>query len=261
MPGTCDADEKSPISLRRNLRYPVVGTPAAGYLFGRVVIESKLRNMAVVFELLLVFLVAGCLLALSSGSGRLTSPVIVPLVLVMGSLLANFVHRGRLADLGLCWGSWAEGLRLLALVCIGSFFLLFVCLWGCRLLDMRWPLSAKPPTDRRLWWMLFQFTHVAFPEELFFRGYVQARIGCLGRTICSKNSLFPQVFAIIVAAFVFALIHALMWKNAACMLTFFPGLVLGWLFLQTGSLLTPVLFHGIANIGYGMMVVNILGWH
>jgi membrane protease YdiL (CAAX protease family) len=38
-------------------------------------------------------------------------------------------------------------------------------------------------------------------------------------------------------------------------LTFLPGLILAWLFLRTGSLLAPIVFHGLANVSYAMMAM------
>ncbi len=40
-------------------------------------------------------------------------------------------------------------------------------------------------------------------------------------------------------------------------LTFLPGLLLGWLFLRTGSLLSPILFHGLANVSYAVMALTL----
>ncbi len=37
------------------------------------------------------------------------------------------------------------------------------------------------------------------------------------------------------------------------MLTFFPGVVMGWLYWKSDSLLGPILFHGCANIGYAWL--------
>jgi membrane protease YdiL (CAAX protease family) len=34
--------------------------------------------------------------------------------------------------------------------------------------------------------------------------------------------------------------------------TFLPGLVLAWLFIRTRALLAPILFHGLANVSYGL---------
>jgi len=40
--------------------------------------------------------------------------------------------------------------------------------------------------------------------------------------------------------------------------TFLPGLILGWLFIRTGSLLAPILFHGLANTFYCMLAMALL---
>jgi len=51
------------------------------------------------------------------------------------------------------------------------------------------------------------------------------------------------------AAF-FAIAHAMVYGQLISVLTFLPGLILGWLFVQTRSLLAPILFHGLANTWY-----------
>ncbi|MBW7992570.1 MAG: CPBP family intramembrane metalloprotease [Planctomycetes bacterium] len=42
------------------------------------------------------------------------------------------------------------------------------------------------------------------------------------------------------------------------LLTFLPGLVLGWLFIRTKSLLAPILFHGLANTCYCLMAATFI---
>ncbi len=55
------------------------------------------------------------------------------------------------------------------------------------------------------------------------------------------------------AAGVFALCHVLVLGDAVSALTFFPGLIFGWLFLRMGSLIPSILLHAAANIGYAML--------
>ena len=40
--------------------------------------------------------------------------------------------------------------------------------------------------------------------------------------------------------------------------TFFPGLLLGWMYLRTRSLLAPIIFHALANTAYALIAVYIL---
>jgi membrane protease YdiL (CAAX protease family) len=52
----------------------------------------------------------------------------------------------------------------------------------------------------------------------------------------------------------FAVAHAVVQGQAAGLLTFLPGLVMGWLFVRTGTLLAPILFHGLANVVWQLAV-------
>ncbi len=110
------------------------------------------------------------------------------------------------------------------------------------------PLTHTPwPTPEVL---LVQLLLVAFPEELFFRGYLQT---ILSRLWPRKIHLFGSRFlsfspAIPVTSFLFAFSHsviALQWWHFAI---FFPSLVFGWLREKTGGLMAPVLFHTTSNL-------------
>lgn len=105
---------------------------------------------------------------------------------------------------------------------------------------------ALPPPEV----LLVQIFLVAFPEEFFFRGYLQS---LLGRIWHRKLHLFgSQILsvglAVPVASFLFAFSHsviALQWWHFSI---FFPSLVFGWLREKTGGLIAPILFHATSNI-------------
>ena len=65
------------------------------------------------------------------------------------------------------------------------------------------------------------------------------------------------MIAIVVSATCFALAHVIVQGRMVCLLTFFPGLLLAWLFVRTRTLLAPILFHGLANIAYGLMALSL----
>jgi membrane protease YdiL (CAAX protease family) len=60
-----------------------------------------------------------------------------------------------------------------------------------------------------------------------------------------------------ISAAVFALSHAVLLESPAATVVFFPGLIFGWLYCRTESLLAPILFHGLANVCYGLMAVSL----
>ena len=71
---------------------------------------------------------------------------------------------------------------------------------------------------------------VAIAEEVFFRGY-----------------LMPA-FGNVVTSVLFALVHLFVRPTLGSLLTFFPSLFLGYLFLRSGSIIAPILAHTGMNL-------------
>jgi hypothetical protein len=67
----------------------------------------------------------------------------------------------------------------------------------------------------------------------------------------------PPWIAIGISAACFALAHVIVQGRLTAVLTFVPGLILAWLFFRTGTLLAPILFHGLANVSYAMMAMTL----
>ena len=69
------------------------------------------------------------------------------------------------------------------------------------------------------------------------------------------SELTPQHWmAIVASSGCFALAHVVVQGHAGAALTFLPGLALGWLYARTGTLLAPILFHGLANAFYCLLI-------
>ena len=92
--------------------------------------------------------------------------------------------------------------------------------------------------------ILTQLLMVALPEEVFFRGYLQNKIG-------------NNIKGIIIVSLLFAIGHFVTLclggghNIAICsqaILTFFPSLVMGYLYLKTKTLWASIIFHFFANI-------------
>jgi len=86
--------------------------------------------------------------------------------------------------------------------------------------------------------VLSQVLVVALPEEFFFRGYAQKRLG----------EVMSPVLAWLFAAVLFALGHYLVTFHPASLLVFFPGLLFGILRGWSGSVLAGTLFHATCNL-------------
>lgn len=94
--------------------------------------------------------------------------------------------------------------------------------------------------------LILQLFFVALPEEVFFRGYLQEKIG---------NNLK----GVLAVSFLFALGHIATrcllegLNGSVCgqdLLTFFPSVVMGFLYAVSGTLWGNIAFHFLANIVY-----------
>ena len=92
--------------------------------------------------------------------------------------------------------------------------------------------------------ILVQLLLVALPEEVFFRGYLQDKLG-------------NNIKGVIIVSLLFAIGHFItlciggthnLSVCSQAILTFFPSLVMGYLYLVTGTLWASIIFHFLANI-------------
>ncbi len=87
---------------------------------------------------------------------------------------------------------------------------------------------------------LFQLFGVAFPEEFFFRGFLQETLG---------NNLRGAI----VVSLMFAGAHLpglLFYGDIYAPLTFFPSIVMGLLYMRTSNVVPSTIFHFFSNITY-----------
>jgi membrane protease YdiL (CAAX protease family) len=94
--------------------------------------------------------------------------------------------------------------------------------------------------------ILMQLLLVALPEEVFFRGYLQQQLG-------------NTIKGVVVVSLLFALGHFVTLclggdhSFSVCsqaILTFFPSLVMGYLYTTTETLWASIIFHFLANLVY-----------
>ena len=105
--------------------------------------------------------------------------------------------------------------------------------------------------------LLFQFLLVSFPEEWFFRGYLQGRFNqVFGRP--KKFLGAPLGWGWFLASLLFALAHFTIRAQPERLLVFFPALVFGWLREKTNSLLAPVLFHFLSNLSFIIFQISLI---
>ncbi|MEJ2683472.1 MAG: CPBP family intramembrane metalloprotease [Candidatus Sulfobium sp.] len=93
--------------------------------------------------------------------------------------------------------------------------------------------------------IMAQIVLVSFPEEVFFRGFLQDTLG---------NNLM----GVVVVSLMFSLSHIpslLFGGNIYAPLTFFPSLVMGLLYMKTENVLPSTVFHFLANVLFlGFMI-------
>ncbi len=228
--------------------------------------------MAVMLETVLV--TAGVLALirfLHTGSATSLQWIMIPGVLVTAALVPAWIGKREFPRLGLDLDHGSLVAVTVGGVCLCVLPAVFLGLWVLTLLNLPVPLRPIVP-ERQGWpaWLLYQFFYVAVAEEVFFRGYVQANTtrwlqqsarlpqlapACTGAPNASFRVGDP--IAILVSAGCFALAHVVVQGQITAALTFLPGLVLAWLFLRTGSLLAPILFHGVANVSYAVIAMTL----
>jgi membrane protease YdiL (CAAX protease family) len=201
--------------------------------------------------------------------------LLIPCTLVAAALAPTWIARRDFPRVGLHAEPIRLALRTVTLVCLCVLPPIYLGLW---LLTSRGlPIPLRPtlaPGEDWLTWLLYQFLYVAAAEEVFFRGYLQANVmRILGmrhasrvvrgtpenasRTTHGAQRTTQEWIAITISAGCFALAHVVVQGQIVSALTFLPGLLMAWLFVRTRSLLAPILFHGLANVSYGILAATL----
>jgi membrane protease YdiL (CAAX protease family) len=125
-----------------------------------------------------------------------------------------------------------------------------LCAWAPRLvagncMRVLHPALKLPPDFLML--TAAQVIVIALPEELFFRGYLQGR---LEDAWPPRWKLWgaPIGGAWLVTALLFALGHYFVTFEPQMLTRFFPGLLFGWMYARTRSILAGTLFHASCNL-------------
>jgi len=206
----------------------------------RLLLETVLVTTAVILTI--------ALLARTTLAGALW--FLSPACLVAAAIILAIVREEPFAEIGLSVGRIKQAFPILALTCLIAFSATFAGLWLLKLNGYETPLRvARPANGRVIAWLFYQFLYVAVAEEVFFRGYLQTNlIRLIAIMKCSRR--LQNWMSIVLCAACFAVAHIVVQGKIAAVLTFLPGLILGWLFVRTKSLLAPILFHGLANTCY-----------
>jgi len=179
---------------------------------------------------------------------------VTPCILVSAVIIPTVIKKSSLSEIGLSLGQTRHSLVVLGWTCLVVFPAMFCGLWLLKSYGLNLPLRPVLPQNQQ-WvsWLFYQFMYVAVAEEVFFRGFLQSNILRLMNTVMAGWPAQQCWVSIVISAACFAAAHMIVQGQIISVLTFLPGLVLGWLFIRTKSLLAPILFHGLANMSYYVM--------
>ena len=181
--------------------------------------------------------------------------LLTPLILVIAAFVPTTVRRRKFVEFGFNRRQIMVSLALLGWMCAALFPLVFGGLWVLKSHGGGFLLPPVSPQGHGwVGWLFYQFMYVAMAEEVFFRGYVQSNILRLAGPVIGRRPRLKEWASIGISAACFAVAHVIVQGQIVSVLTFLPGLVLGWLFIRTKSLLAPILFHGLANVCYVAMM-------
>jgi len=172
-----------------------------------------------------------------------------------GLALGGLVLPGRI-DQARFWQSTMRAIfwaLLLSAMTFGPFYFGFRMFW-----KPRGPFSFSTAWREIASEVFGQVVIIAFPEEAFYRGYLQSRIE---RAWPSRVKWFGASVgpALLLTSAIFALGHVATIRTPARLAVFFPSLAFGWLRKRTGGIGAGVLFHAMCNVfsewlghGYGL---------
>lgn len=214
-------------------------------------ILSKRVNISLLMETVAVTIIAIVAIKVFATSSIL-KPVwfLTPAILIAAALIPIAINKRDFARIGFDNKKIRHSLALLGWACIVTFPIMVCGLWLMRYWGLVPLRAVMPPAQGWFYWLFYQFMYVAVAEEVFFRGYVQKNILRLTGSVQQERLRLIQWVSIIISAACFAAAHTIVQGELYSVLTFLPGLVLGWLFVRTRSLLAPILFHGLANVFY-----------
>ncbi|MCK4753168.1 MAG: CPBP family intramembrane metalloprotease [Planctomycetes bacterium] len=209
----------------------------------------KHLDMRLLTETALITIAAVLAIKIFSDSWFMT-----PCILVSAALIPTVIKKSTLSEIGLSFGQTKHSLVVLGWTCLVVFPVMFCSLWLLKSYGLNLPLRPVLPQNQEwISWIFYQFMYVAVAEEVFFRGFLQGNILRLMKTMMARWPTQQCWVSIVISAACFAAAHMIVQGQIISVLTFLPGLVFGWLFIRTKSLLTPILFHGLANMSYYVM--------
>ncbi|MCH8119844.1 MAG: CPBP family intramembrane metalloprotease [Planctomycetes bacterium] len=136
------------------------------------------------------------------------------------------------------------------------------CPFSCGCRSERYsPASTRTRTPRLFAANKYRFVYGQEPHTKSKKNFpLELRAKTLRLTNTGKDGQrrLWKWLSIVLSAACFAVAHIIVWGQIISVLTFLPGLICGWLFIRTRSLLAPILFHGLANTCYLLMAATFI---
>jgi membrane protease YdiL (CAAX protease family) len=220
---------------------------------------SRWQKISLMVETAIVLTVTVAFIRiLVAGTNSNVAWIAVPAVLVIAALAPIIIRADDFAKIGIKSEQVKFSLIMVTRVCVVAFPALLLGLLILKSLGLALPLQPSPSHGQGwIYWLIYQFMYVAVAEEVFFRGYVQGNILRFINTLKFGRYRIKSIVCIVLSATCFAAAHVIVHGQMVSAVTFLPGLILGWLFIRTGSLLAPILFHGLANTFYCMLAMTL----
>ncbi|MFH1421743.1 MAG: JDVT-CTERM system glutamic-type intramembrane protease [Planctomycetota bacterium] len=177
-------------------------------------------------------------------------------VLVLLTIVFSIIGDLNSRQLALSLRNLGRGLKLSVIWTI-IVFPLYVCFFYIYYTVIgEYSFSVKLPTEIKIIREIStQVVLIAFPEELFFRGYLMNRFSMLlgledklGNK--SEAGFFKRLLPNLFAALFFAITHIIYHGNIVHAAVFFPALLFGYLREKTDSIFYPVAMHAACNLLY-----------
>ncbi|MHC4474216.1 MAG: CPBP family glutamic-type intramembrane protease [Planctomycetota bacterium] len=175
---------------------------------------------------------------------------VTPAILISAALIPTVLRGNKFVHTGFGIEQIGATLSVVGRTCFLVFPAMLCGMWALKGCGFALPLRPAPQGRPVLAWLFYQFMYVAVAEEIFFRGYLQGNILKLTAAAVQERTESRAWVSIVLSAACFAAAHVLIQGQIVSMVTFLPGLIFGWLFVRTKSLLAPILFHGLANTVY-----------
>ena len=217
---------------------------------------SRRPRWLIVETILVTVLALAAVKALNVQRAQSIRWILIPGILVVSALLPTWLAKREFPRIGLNAKDVGHSLATTGLVALAVFPVVYLGLWLLTRLGQAVPLRpAIAGQEDWVAWLFYQFLYVAVAEEVFFRGYIQANVMRLSAGRRWRSPRLQQWTILVISAGCFAVAHVVVQGRPISLLTFLPGLLLAWLFMRTHALLAPIIFHGLANIAYGIMAL------